>query len=199
MRTTEMHICRFPSGRFGRSLWCPMVLAGMLLVVNQGCGGGTATNGGSGGAASSTGESGGFTIDLDGCGGFTAQDAAAFLGIPADNLEATSESLGENSRWCIFSDRNDSSKSVNFTLSRAASVEEAVTEFDQFRSHVQVAVDTLGKKDQSAHEVPGLGDEAIWTPVPGILKVRKGSFSLQINAPEGEELQVKIARKLIGA
>ena len=175
MRTTEMHICRFPSGRFGRSLWCPMVLAGMLLVVNQGCGGGTATNGGSGGAASSTGESGGFTIDLDGCGGFTAQDAAAFLGIPADNLEATSESLGENSRWCIFSDRNDSSKSV------------------------QVAVDTLGKKDQSAHEVPGLGDEAIWTPVPGILKVRKGSFSLQINAPEGEELQVKIARKLIGA
>ena len=61
---------------------------------------------------------------------------------------------------------------MTFTVSRAKSVDEAATEFGQFRQSAAVAVGTIGKQGQKTHEISGLGDEALWTPVPGGVYLR---------------------------
>lgn len=158
-----------------------------MCVIWVSCGGGT----GSGAAA------GGYQIDVENCGGFTAADAASILGIDVEMIEESSPPIGENEKWCIFGNSADSSESVSFTVSRADSEDAAIEEFAQFRSHAGVANEVLGEAGDTAHEVSDLGDEAVWTPVPGLLLVRAGRYSLSINPPSTEEQQVRIARLIL--
>ena len=75
---------------------------------------------------------------------------------------------------------------------------EASAEFSQFRQHSAVAVGTIGNNGQTTHEIPGLGDEAVWTPLPGGVYLRKGRYSVQVNQPAAEEVQIRTARKILG-
>lgn len=148
-----------------------------------------------GGAGTESGAS--FELDVPNCGGFTAQDAAAVLGLEPSVIEDSSQALGDDSKWCIFASKDDSSISVNFTVSRAESSEAAAEDFAQFLSHAGIANDVLGEEGDQAHKVPDLGDEAVWTPMPGILVARIGRYSLQVNAPQDESTQRRIAHLIV--
>jgi len=163
-----------------------------LLLASCG-GGGTGGDAGAGGGAAA----GGYQIDVENCGGFTAADAASILGIEVSMVEESSPPLGDNQKWCVFSSSADSMASLNFTISRADSEQDAITEFAQFRNNAGVANAVLGDAGDAAHDVADLGDEAVWTPVPGLLLVRAGRFSLSINPPSTEEQQVRIARIIL--
>ena len=65
--------------------------------------------------------------------------AAAILGVPAEKLRDHSRDLSGNSRWCILENPDDSKKGVTFTVSRADSVDQAASEFQQFRQHASKA------------------------------------------------------------
>jgi hypothetical protein len=82
-------------------------------------------------------------------------------------------------------------------VKQADSVDAAAEELAQFAAR-GVAAGALGDKGDRAHTVADLGDEAIWSSVPGILVVREGRDSLQVNAPSKEERQIAIARRLLG-
>jgi hypothetical protein len=86
---------------------------------------------------------------------------------------------------------------VTFTVEREESVNDAVIAFQQFRDHVGVAVGVLGEAGDKAHNVEGLGDEALWTPVPGGVYARKGRYSVQVNTPSDEQMQIKIAKRIL--
>ncbi len=168
--------------------WAPACFAAGLLLLS--CG--------SGGTAGGEAE---FELDVNNCGGFTVADAAAFFNAPPEGWRDDSQPLGDNSRWCIFNNSGDSGPGLNFSIRRSDSVEQAKTEFQQFRGNVGVAVSVLGDKfdaqGRQPHNVPGLGDEALWTPVPGALYARKGRYSVQVNQPSEEELQVRVMRKIL--
>ncbi len=161
-----------------------------------GCGSRT-TDDGSRSKSASTG-SAQSEIDLKRCAGFGAAEAAALLGVPPEKFKDKSQDLYEGSRSCIFENADDPARSINFTVNRASSADDAITEFAQFRQNAGVAVRTIGKEGQKAHDVPSLGDEALWTPVPGVLHLRKGRYSVQVNQPADEAMQIKIARKILG-
>jgi hypothetical protein len=150
-------------------------------------------------AGSKKAPSGEFELDVANCAGFSIEDAAAAVGVPAASLQDQSQDLGENSRWCIFKNTENAANGVMFTVSRADSTDDAVTEFQQFRDHASTAASTIGEMGQQVHEIEGLGDEAVWAPVPGGVYARKGRYSLQVNSPPDEEKQVQIARKILGS
>ena len=157
-----------------------------------GCGS-RATGGGSGTAGNQR-----LELDVAHCAGFGPAEAAAILGVPAAQFQDKSQDISEGSRWCILENLGNSANGVTFTVSRAKSVDDAVTEFSQFRQNSALAVRTLGKQGQKTHEVAGLGDEALWTPVPGGVYLRKGRYSVLVSRPADEATQIKIARKILG-
>ena len=167
-----------------------------VVFLTMGCGS-RATDGGSGSASGKAGSER-FELDVAHCAGFGPAEAAAILGVPTEKFQDKSQDLSEDSRWCILANPDNSEKGVTFTVSRAKSVDEAATEFGQFRQNAAVAVGTIGKQGQKTHEISGLGDEALWTPVPGGVYLRKGRYSVQVNQPADEATQVKIARKILG-
>lgn len=162
----------------------------------MGCGS-RATDGGPG-TGSGTARNERFELDVVHCAGFGPAEAAAILGVPSEKFQDKSQDLSEDSRWCILANPDNSANGVTFTVSRAKSVDEAATEFGQFRQNAAVAVGTIGKQGQKTHEIPGLGDEALWTPVPGGVYLRKGRYSVQVNQPADEATQIRIARKILG-
>jgi len=168
------------------------VLGAALCVVLLGAGCGSRTTD-SGNASSE-----GFELDVAHCGGFGPADAAAILGVPAEKLQDHSRDLSENSRWCLLENPDDSKKGVTFTVSRADSVDEAAVEFQQFRQHASMAATMGGSPEEKIHEIPDLGDEAVWSPVPGGVYIRQGRDGVQVNQPADEETQIEIARKILG-
>jgi len=186
MRTNAAGRCSWQETSGGMKAACAgAALAVALAACGQGSGG------------SSNAGSGGFEIDVEHCAGFTAADAASVLGVDAASVEESSQPIGEDKMWCIFASSDDPSLSVNFTVGRAESTEAATEELAQFVSHVGVAQEVLGDEGVVAHMVPDLGDEAVWSPTPGILVVRSGPYSLQVNNPSDEETQVAIARRIL--
>lgn len=167
-----------------------------VALLTLGCGsqpGNAGSEGRSGKTASQQ-----FELDVAHCAGFGPADAATILDVPAEKFQDKSQDISEGSRWCILENRDNARQGVTFTVSRTKSVEEAATEFAQFRQNASVAAGTIGKQGQKMHDIPGLGDEALWTPVPGGVYLRKGRYSVQVNQPADEATQIKIARKIIG-
>jgi hypothetical protein len=166
------------------------------LLQTIGCGS-QGTEGGST-ADSRAAKSGQFTLDVAHCAGFGPAEASAILGVPAGKFQDKSQNLSDTSRWCILADPDDSKLGVTFTVSQADSADQAISEFAQFRQNAGVAVGAIGEPGQESHEIPGLGDEALWAPVPGGVYLRKGRYSVQVNQPADEATQIKIARKILG-
>lgn len=167
-----------------------------ILFLLTGCGS-RPTEGGSRSEAA-TARKGRLELDIAHCAGFGPAEASAILGVPAEKFRDKSQDISEDSRWCILENSEDSQKGVNFAVSRAKSVDDAATEFAQFRQNAGVAVGAIANKGEKTHEIPGLGDEAIWAPVPGAVHLRKGRYSVQVNQPADEVTQIKIARKVLG-
>jgi hypothetical protein len=165
----------------------------LVSLIVGGCGSGG--SGSSQGSASSAGRA--FELDIAGCGGFTVADAAKLLGLPAVALKDKSQDISDHSRWCIYSNVQDPEKGVTFTVEREESVDAAVVAFQQLRDHVGVAVSVLGEAGDKAHNIQGLGDEALWTPVPGGVYARKGRYSVQVNKPSNQQIQVQIAKRIL--
>jgi hypothetical protein len=171
---------------------CSLTLLLVSFVV-VGCGsGGSGSSQGTGGS-----EGRAFELNVTSCGGFTVANAAELLGLPAGALRDKSQDISDHSRWCIYSNAQDPRKGVTFTVEREGSVDDAVVAFQQLRDHVGVAVGVLGGAGDKAHSVEGLGDEALWTPIPGGVYARKGRYSVQVNEPSDEQIQIKIAKRIL--
>lgn len=138
-----------------------------------------------------------FELDIDACGGFGVADAARILGVDVAVVEQSSQPL-EDGKWCVFSNTEDYALGVNFSLTRADTEKDAIDEFVQFQGHAEIAVGTIGDAGDSIRRVAGVGDEAIWAPVPGAVHVRKGRYTLQVNSPGDEQMQIEVAKAVLG-
>ncbi len=168
----------------------------LALLTSPGCG--SQATDSSASTESRAGQSEGIEMDVAHCAGFGPSKAAALLGVPAESLEDNSQDLTEHSRWCIYSNKEDSGKGVTFTVDRAESADKAALEFQQFLGHLDVATETIGEAGDKAHKISGLGDEAVWAPIPGGVYLRQGRYSVQVNQPADEETQIKIAHAILG-
>lgn len=155
-----------------------------------------------GACSSSTSSDGGavYTAEQVGCALFSRDDAAAVLGVPAADIQVTSEELYAGNWNCGFNG-GGLDKLVSFNITLSPGVEEAAMDMAQYRSHLETASGTSPFREDLADgaysEVDGLGDEALWTAVNGTLTVRQGNFSLQISLPKDREVQAGIARKIL--
>jgi hypothetical protein len=136
------------------------------------------------------------------CAGFTAETAGTLLGVPPTAIEDHSSDVYDKLRSCSYVDSKNPGTSVTFSLRRDDSVQEAADEMASFRDHLGVARGVLPANGASAkeppfEEVPGLGDEAVWTRVNDTLNVRLGNVSIQVSGPPGLEAQRRVALKVL--
>jgi hypothetical protein len=141
-----------------------------------------------------------FAADRVNCSTFTTDDAAAVLGVPAAEIQVDSQELYPGNWMCGYKVGNND-KRVNFNLSLAESVEEAVADMDQYRSHLEIARGTKPFKDDLAPgafiDISGVGDDALWTAANGTLAVRKGNISIQVQLPSEKDVQIEVAKKFL--
>jgi hypothetical protein len=142
------------------------------------------------------------TEKVKACAGFTPQTAATLLGVPAAGIVDQSSDLYEKLRSCSFVDPKNPKTQLTFSLRRDDSVEEAAEEMASFRDHLGVARQVLpgaegSTKEPAAQEIPGLGDEAVWTRINGTLNVREGNVTIQVSRPEDREVQKKVVEKVL--
>ncbi len=140
-----------------------------------------------------------YKIDLKNCVGFTAADAARILSVPAAGLKAHSEEMYETLRVCSYLDKNG--KGLSFSIAVAESAQDAKSDMEQLRSHLQTAGGTAPFKNKlpkgAYSDISGLGDEAVWTDVNSTLNVRKGNITIQVITPSDKAIQVKIAQAVL--
>ena len=140
-----------------------------------------------------------YTAERISCDLYTVDDAAALLGVPADQIKASSQQNYPGNQDCSYNG-GGLDKLIGFNLSLASSSDDAMVEMAQYRDHLKTAKSVQPFKDVAgeAYEmVAGLGDEALWTPVNGSLTVRKGNLSVQINLPKARDSQRVIAEKIL--
>ena len=134
------------------------------------------------------------------CSIFTADDAAAILGIPVTGIKADSQELYAGSWLCSY-EGGSFEEMVGFSLSTVESVEKAVTDMAQYRSHLETARGVEPFKDDLAKgaytDISGIGDDALWTAANGTLTVRRGNVSIQVQLPKDREAQVKVAERFL--
>lgn len=134
------------------------------------------------------------------CSTFTADDAAAILSVPASEIQADSQELYAGSWLCGYKGAN-LEKMISFNISISKSVQEAVTDMEQYRGHLEIAKGTEPFKDDLAKgaysDISGVGDDALWTAANGTLTVRKDNVSLQVQLPKEKDAQIKVAEKFL--
>jgi len=134
------------------------------------------------------------------CSMFTADDAAAILGVPVEQIQRDSQELYAGNWQCTY-EGGSSDKVVNFNISLEESVEDAISSMDQYRGHLEIARGTEPFKDDLAKgaysDISGIGDDALWTAVNKTLTVRKGNISIQVQLPNEKETQIKVAEKVL--
>jgi hypothetical protein len=135
---------------------------------------------------------------VEACAGFTPQTAAFLLGVSAAGIVDQSRDIYDKLRSCIFVDPEDPLSGLAFSLRRDDSVEEAAAEMATFREHLGVARQVFHGAEGSTEgaaveEIPGLGDEAVWTRVNGTLDVRFGNIMIQVSRPEDRATQKRVA------
>lgn len=136
------------------------------------------------------------------CAGFTVETAGALLGVPPTAIVDESNDVYDKLRSCSYADSKSPATSVTFSLRRDDSVQEAAEEMASFRDHLGVARGVLpsngaSSKEPAFEEVPGLGDEAVWTRVNDTLNVRLGNVAIQVSSPPGQEAQKRVAEKVL--
>ncbi|MDA8240356.1 MAG: hypothetical protein M0Z67_08305 [Nitrospiraceae bacterium] len=141
-----------------------------------------------------------YRPDMADCNGFTAIDAAGILGVPASNVTAKTKELYAGNWQCSF-ESGDLGKDMSFNVSVAKSVEEAVKDMAQYRSHLEAAGSVSPFKESLPNgaytNVSGLGDEGVWTDINLSLAVRQGNVRVHVTMPKDEPMQMKVAGKFL--
>jgi hypothetical protein len=136
------------------------------------------------------------------CAGFSVEDAAAVLGIPASEIEQSSQDIHETLRMCSYVRRADLN-GVSFSLATNESVDEAVSGMASGREMAGLAkgsIDAVTGTSSGApplEEIEGIGDEAYWMEVNGTLNVRVNNVEIQVQGPSDREQQKAVARKVV--
>lgn len=134
------------------------------------------------------------------CSIFTPDDAAAILGIQAEDIKVNAQELYAGSWLCSYKGGSPE-EMVGFSISTVESVEKAVTDMAQYRSHLETARGVKPFKEdlkEGAYtDIGGLGDDALWTAANDTLTVRRGNVSIQVQLPRDREAQKKVAEKFL--
>lgn len=141
-----------------------------------------------------------YKPDMSNCGGFTAEDAAGILGLPAAKITAKTKEMYAGFWQCTF-ESGIAGKSVEFGITVSKSVEAAVRDMEQYRSHLETAGSVAPFKDKlpkgAYSDIGGLGDEAVWTDINNSLSVRQGNITILVSMPKGKLVQIKVAEKVL--
>lgn len=139
-------------------------------------------------------------VDPADCAGFAAQDAAAFLGVPAAQVTRTVRKVHATLYACAFA-VGKSPPGVAFSVEIAASAKKAADEMEKYRENLSTAGETApwkGKLPKGAYsDILGVGDEGVWTDINGALSVRKGNATIQVTMPAAKLDQVKLAAAVV--
>lgn len=177
--------------------WVIPVLIAAVGLALAACSGSEAPAEGAKGQAPRSGEN--YMAERISCDLYTLDDAAALLGVPADQIKVNTQQNYPGNQDCSYNG-GGLDKLIAFNLSLASSSDDAAVEMAQYRDHLKTAKSVQPFKDvagEAYEPVVGLGDEALWTPVNGSLTVRKGNLSVQINLPKARDSQRGIAEKIL--
>lgn len=175
-----------------RRIYLTFLLA-VAVAPSPGCGGGQKSEQAPA-AQSKSGPS-----KSQGCVGFTAEDAAPLLGVPAAQITANIHESYEGFWLCSFAKPGDPT-AVSFSVKITGSEKEAISDMEEYRSHLEVAGEQPQWKDlpKGAYsDIFGVGDDAIWTDINGSLSVRKGKIVVQVMQPAGKMEQIKVAEAVL--
>ena len=137
------------------------------------------------------------------CAGYGPAQASEILGVPASAVIDKSEDISPNTRGCGFAQRDDSSKTLLFSLNFEESVDDANTTFAQMRdtlslgSRVQESATGTKSAEGAYSDILGLGEEAVWSTVNGSLAVRQKNITILVMAPSDKNTQVKVAQQVL--
>ncbi len=135
------------------------------------------------------------------CAGFSAAKAAAFLGVPAAQVQRKIEKTGGSLYLCSYA-AGKAATSIAFSVEVAANAKKAAQELERYRENLMVAGATAPFKDRlpkgAYSDIVGVGDEGVWTDVNGTFTVRKGNLTLQVTMPAGKLEQLKLAQAVLG-
>lgn len=141
-----------------------------------------------------------YKPDMANCGGFTAEDAAGILGLPAAKITAKTKEMYAGFWQCTF-ESGIAGKSVEFGVTVSKSVEAAVRDMEQYRSHLETAGSVAPFKDKlpkgAYSDIGGLGDETVWTDINNSLSVRQGNITILVSMPKDKLVQIKVAEKFL--
>ena len=141
-------------------------------------------------------------IDPADCAGFTTKDAAPFLGVPAAQIVRHIEKITATLVVCSFAAAK-AAPGVAFSIEVEANSRKAAEQMERYRDHLMTAGDTApwkGKLPKGAYSDiggPGMGDEAVWTDINGVLTVRKMNVTIQVTMPKAKLDQVKLAQAVV--
>jgi hypothetical protein len=140
---------------------------------------------------------------IEACAGFAPDAAAAIVGVPAADLESSNTLIHATLRVCSFQSRRQASKSLSFSLGWEANAEEAAVEMARLRENAGVARDAVGvvtgssEQKPASHEIPGIGDEAVYVRINDTVNVRVANVIVQVNNAPDLEAQKKVAQLVV--
>jgi hypothetical protein len=132
----------------------------------------------------------------DPCGGLSDAEAAALLGIPAEDLDKTVLGPMFDNACSLKSKAKPLGPSISFSLAEEGSVADAEAAFERQAGNFATTV--------QGEPVEGLGDQATWfgsrdPVVLDRLLARKGNVWLDvISAPEKEDGARRVAEAVLG-
>ena len=141
-----------------------------------------------------------YALDMSTCGGFSAQDASGILGVPAAKIMAKTKQLYSGFWQCAF-ETGISGKAIEFGVTISRSVDLAVRDMEQYRSHLEKTGSVAPFKDKlpkgANSDIGGLGEEAVWTDINNSLSARQGNITILVSIPKEKLVQMKVAEKFL--
>jgi hypothetical protein len=134
------------------------------------------------------------------CGGFSAADAAAWLKVPAAQVDRQVKKSGPYLWLCSFA-AGKSSAGIAFSIEIAPSVMRAEKEMQRYRENLVITGGTAPFKDRlpkgAYSDIMGVGDEGVWTDVNGTYTVRKANVTVQVTLPKDKREQIRLAKDVL--
>jgi hypothetical protein len=136
---------------------------------------------------------------LASCAGFTTTAAAEFLSVPPADIQDMSVST-EATRNCRFVSKTQPGKKVGWDMHLSNTVADATASMAELRGGYTLAFKTPARQGTAApfEEISGLGDEAFWTAINGMVVVRRANVMFEFLYPfKDKTAQVELAKKVL--
>lgn len=147
-------------------------------------------------------KAGNARIDAADCASFTVADAGLFIGVPSVKVIRKIEKLTQTLVTCSYA-AGTALPGAAFSIEVASTARAAAEDMERYRANLELAGETRpwkGKLPKGAYcdiVGPGLGDDAVWTDINGVLTVRKANVTPQITQPVAKLDQLRLAQAVL--